>query len=351
MRATGASLLCLSFLILGASVPAGDDAETRVPRIAPPPREPLAAAIPPAKASVSETAKDSGVRKLVAGEPEAEAVTVFAPEESFSNACQPPIPGQRPSVPKTLADLRGQLGRGFAIARRGSFLIASDLDGKEFDVLVDGVFTCCRSCLENDFFPASVTETVTIYVFRDEKSYNYNIPRLFAIQPISPYGHYGNKQRYIVVNYETGPGTLVHELTHSLMAEDFPDAPIWISEGLASLYEQCRVEKESLRGEPNWRLPELLDALDKGELAPLADLLAYDTCAFRAKRESLHYAQSRYFCKYLEERGALRKVYAAFRNGFDKDRSGIRFVEQAMGRPLAAIETDWHAWIRTQTWK
>jgi len=68
------------------------------------------------------------------------------------------------------------------------------------------------------------------------------------------------------MNIATGGGTLVHEMTHALMAPDFPQAPIWISEGLASLYEQCRVEKQSLKGDPNWRLPELKRALKREDI-------------------------------------------------------------------------------------
>ena len=37
------------------------------------------------------------------------------------------------------------------------------------------------------------------------------------------------------MNIGTGGGTLVHELTHSLIAFDFPHVPDWFNEGLASL--------------------------------------------------------------------------------------------------------------------
>jgi len=269
-------------------------------------------------------------------------------EEQFSNACQPPAEAKPVVIPKTLAALREQVGESFRVARRGPFLVAADLDREAFATLVDGVIACCRQCLRKDYFTTEPDRVITVYVLRNEATYTAYLRLLFHMDPISPYGHYGYSQRYIVVNYDTGPGTLVHEMTHALMAPDFPQAPIWISEGLASLYEQCRVENDSLKGDPNWRLPELRRALDAGTTTSLAKLMAMDVSEFRAKQESLHYAESRYFCKFMEERGVLRQVYSTFRDRHAEDLTGKRFVEKAFGLTLDLIEAEWHAWLKTQ---
>lgn len=281
-----------------------------------------------------------------AREDDVPAETTAAP---FNNACSPPDRGGV-DVPKTAAALRAQLGDTFRVVQRGNFLIASDLEGLEFDRLVNGVFPCCKHCLESDFFARRSTDTVTVYVFKDTDSYQAGLRRNFRMEPISPYGHYGHSQRYIVVNASTGPGTLVHETTHALMAPDFPAAPIWISEGVASLYEQCRVEGNSLRGDQNWRLPELQRALAAGKVTPLRILFAYNARGFRRMDESLHYAEARYFCKFMEHRGVLRKLYRLFRDNADRDPTGVRCVEQVFGKPLAEIEAEWHDWVREQTW-
>lgn len=296
-----------------------------------------------------------GVRQLPAGPPEDSGVATVTPAsqletEQFNNACRPPEP--RESVaPKTLDSLRTQVGPLFRVARRGPFLIASDIGPEEFSTLVDGVLACCRDCLEQDYFKTPLTQVVTIYVFKNLDTYTQGLQKFFAMAPISPYGHYGHRHGYIVVNYDTGPGTLVHELTHALMAPDFPEAPIWISEGMASLYEQCRVEGNSLKGEPNWRLPELKDALTASRMVSLAQLLPMKTGDFRAKNESLNYATSRYFCKYMEERGKLRQVYSLFRTLKAADPTGRLFIEQAFGQDLEVIEADFHQWLATQQWR
>ncbi len=254
------------------------------------------------------------------------------------------------NVPKDKKTLRLQLGPEFQVVRRGEFLIASDLDSKRFDYLINGVFACCREIMGREFFKRKPTKVVTVYIFKDRNSYTNGLKKNFGMDPISPYGHYGHKKRYIVVNYSTGPGTLVHEMTHALMAEDFPVAPIWISEGMASLYEQCRVENDSIRGEQNWRLPELKKTIAQNGHTPLPELFASNTKVFRMMRESLNYAQSRYFCLYLEEQGLLRKLYARFRDTAKTDPTGVKAIEYVCGKDITTVEREWREWVLKQKW-
>lgn len=258
-----------------------------------------------------------------------------------------------PSVPKSLIELQRSAGQGYLCVQRGNFLIAGDLDLLEYEYLVDGVLDYCAKALIKVFFDKGhVTDkTVNIFVFKDYDSYESGIRRFLGMDPISPYGHYGHTQKYIVINYETGPGTMVHELTHSLMSEDFPEAPIWLAEGMASLYEHCRAEGDVLKGDDNWRLPELKVALESGGMTPLPALLTMSPTAFRTNRESLNYAHARYFCKYLEEMGLLATVYKAFRERYQADPTGGVFITRAFGKPLDAVEASWKRWLQFQYWK
>ncbi len=260
---------------------------------------------------------------------------------------------QAPAVPKNLSELRRLAGDDFLCVERQNYLVASDLGPGEYEYLVDGVLDYCSRALVKVFFDRgkNVDKKVNIFVFRDYQSYETGIRRFFGMEPISPYGHYGHSQKYIVINYETGPGTMVHELTHALMSEDFPQAPIWLAEGMASLYEHCRAEGEILRGDDNWRLPELKSALENGTLTPLPVLLAMTPAAFRGQRESLNYAQSRYFCKYLEELGLLPGLYKEFRDRHEQDPTGARFLSKSFGKPLDMVEAAWRRWIGFQHWK
>jgi|GEM_PF-1759518 hypothetical protein len=278
--------------------------------------------------------------------------------EEFSRAIgtsanrPPPSRMRPPQVPKTLDSLSAATGADFVCVERENFLIASDLEPDSAEYLVDGVFDFCRRALINAYFDKlpDPQKTVNLYVFRDYASYVKGLRTFFAMDPISPYGHYGHSQKYLVINYDTGPGTMVHEMTHALMADDFPEAPIWLAEGIASLYEQCRAEGNILKGEDNWRLPELKIALSQGSMTPLARLLAMNPASFRAEKESLHYAQARYFCKYLEDLGLLSGIYKEFRERYTLDPTGARFVAKAFGKSLETVEGAWKRWISYQHW-
>ncbi|MCC8189668.1 MAG: hypothetical protein LIP77_03385 [Planctomycetes bacterium] len=258
-----------------------------------------------------------------------------------------------PALPKSLTALERAVGEDFLVMQRDNYLVVGDLGEDEYEYLVDGVLDYCSQALIRTFFDKGpVTDKlVNIFVFRDYDSYEQGLRRFLGMDPISPYGHYGHSQKYIVVNYETGPGTMVHELTHALMSEDFPQAPIWLAEGMASLYEHCRAEGDLLKGDDNWRLPELKTALERGDLTPLPLLLAMTPPVFRGARESLNYAQSRYFCKYLEELGLLSTVYKDFRDRFNQDPTGARFISKAFGKPLESVEASWKRWITFQYWR
>ncbi len=254
------------------------------------------------------------------------------------------------NIPRTKEGLIKQLGKNFNVYQKQNYIIATNLDKSNADYVVNGVFDNCKRILSEQFFDKKADDIVTIYIFKDKASYWAGLKKVLNMSPISPYGHYGHNDRYIVLNYSTGPGTLVHELTHSLMAIDFPGAPIWISEGLASLYEQCRVEDGRLKGEQNWRLPELHRGIKSNRLTPLKLLFQSDTKVFRMLRESLHYSESRYFCKYLQERGVLERVYKAFRNNPENSNNGIKIVELAFGKNIDAVEKDWIDWVKLQEW-
>ena len=257
------------------------------------------------------------------------------------------------ALPKSLTDLRRVAGEDYLCVQRGNFLVAGDLGLLDYEYLVDGVLDYCAAALVKVFFDKGpvLDKIVNIFVFKDYDSYENGLRRFLAMDPISPYGHYGHSQKYIVINYETGPGTMVHELTHALMSEDFPEAPIWLAEGMASLYEHCRAEGDILRGDDNWRLPELKAALETNGLTPLPTLLAMPPSVFRSQRESLNYAQARYFCKYLEEAGLLPKIYKTFRDRYGQDPTGEKFIVQAFGKPLDTVENSWKRWITFQYWK
>jgi hypothetical protein len=142
--------------------------------------------------------------------------------------------------------------------------------------------------------------------------------------------------------------TMTHEFTHALHAADKAplgqDHAIWVHEGLASMYEAARFEGDRLVPQDNFRLNVVQSAARWGKLVPLDKLLKMDQPEF-VKRADLTYGQARSVMLYLHGQGRLRAFYDAYKQTFDKDASGRLALEQASGRPLAAFEKDWKAWM------
>src|SRR5207253_10098982 len=80
---------------------------------------------------------------------------------------------------------------------------------------------------------------------------------------------------------------MTHEFTHALHAGDLDplgqEHPIWLVEGLASLFEAGQVEGETLVPHDNFRLWVLQGAYRKKQLIPLAKLIAFKQPEFMGK--------------------------------------------------------------------
>ncbi|MHC4544936.1 MAG: hypothetical protein ACYSYL_10480 [Planctomycetota bacterium] len=163
-------------------------------------------------------------------------------------------------------------------------------------------------------------------------------------------GYHFSYDNSIMVWLATGGGTLNHELVHVLMEADFPSAPGWLAEGMASLNEEL-----GKRNEPNdnYRLLYTKEALDRfRRLIPLETLIALQRSDFeRGPLVRLHGAFARYFCMYLLKKHAvLPKVYKDIRALPLKSVSAQTAVLEKHLRPLRIndIQRKWEAWVKNQ---
>ncbi len=247
---------------------------------------------------------------------------------------------------KNIDHLKGQLGAGFYIAREGMFILATDSEKSKLINNTEITLNICKRNLVFNYFDAPVINPVTIFAFKDKESYRYNLKRIWHEKPISPYGHFNYVRKHIVFNLSTGVGTMVHELTHALMDPDMPRAPIWIAEGMATLFEHCVVDGYKIKGAINWRLPELLYKMNTEKYTPIEKLIKMSDSEFKIK-ESLNYAEARYLCMYFDEKGLLKKIYKSFRDNYRLDSTGKIFIEKAFNQKLPIIEQDWKRWVQT----
>ncbi len=188
--------------------------------------------------------------------------------------------------------------------------------------------------------------TYEVWLFADDASYRAGAWSLFQDVPDTPYGYASEDDHALVMNIATGGGTLVHEMVHPFMSANFPDAPAWFNEGLASLYEQVGVEDGRIVGYVNWRLPGLQEAIVNGSLPDFSHFMAQDTPTFYASERGDNYAQARYLCLWLQERGLLRSFYQMFHANVASDPTGEASLRAVLRtEDLPAFQEQWQGWL------
>jgi len=147
------------------------------------------------------------------------------------------------------------------------------------------------------------------------------------------------------MNISTGGGTLVHEIVHPFIESNFPDCPSWFNEGLASLYEQCGESRGKIVGYTNWRLEGLKKAIAQDAVPPFQELCSTTTREFYDDDRGTNYAQARYLCYYLQQRGLLRTYYRAFVRNADADPTGYKTLQKTLGvDDMEVFQKRWQTW-------
>ncbi len=263
-------------------------------------------------------------------------------------------------------DLERRLDASFSITVSPPFIVAGNCPAAQLRGYTTWSVVRPAKAMWTAYFGRKPTRPITILLFADARSYAHWAKRLFNDTDLPHFG-YCRRDGTMVMNIATGTGTLVHELTHALIAYDFPTVPTWFNEGLASLHEQCIVREDVIVGDTNWRLPALQDALRAGRLRPLRELVTARD--FYGRFQGLNYAQGRYFVMYMQQRGVLRKFYAHFRKlhadaaaaraealrgastvppaAGDEDRLDVRAIEDVLGADIDTIDKRVRAWVMT----
>ena len=257
----------------------------------------------------------------------------------------PPAPAETPETPEqALEAMKKELGETFHYRVARVFAVASDAPEKALESYCTQTVAACYDAYMKQFFKVKAAGAFRVYLFKDDVSYRVNAKKLFGAVPDTPYGYYLDARRALVMNIATGGGTLVHEMFHALVRADFPGIPAWANEGIASLFEQCGVTPAgTLEGYVNWRLPILQDAIKKGTLPSFRRIMTMTDAEFYNDRQG-KYAAARYLMLYLQEKDLLVKFYHAFRDRTPEDKTGVKFVEELLGRKLEDFEPEWRKW-------
>jgi hypothetical protein len=225
------------------------------------------------------------------------------------------------------------------------FILAGDGTAEQLAQYRDGTVLAATRALEATYFRTPLREPVVICLFESEEPYKRLAGEWFDQTDVPHFGFYRHAERVMFMNVATGTGTLVHELTHALIAPDFPTVPSWFNEGLASLYEQCSLSGDTITGLPNWRLPALQKAIRDRTLRPLKELIE-DRDFYRQDLVGINYAEARYLMYYLQQKKLLTGYYRRFRDNAENDPTGRKSLESVIEpQTLDAFEKQWRVWV------
>ncbi len=202
----------------------------------------------------------------------------------------------------------------------------------------------------NGRFGKAPAQAISIYIFPEPTSYHGFCRKHYGGKEcISRFGFYEPNDRKIIMN-GGADGTLSHELAHPFVETDFPDAPTWINEGIASLFEQpILAGRGEIHGGKNWRFPRLRNAMNSAKEDPsirLETLFTIGDDDFRNGSEDLHYAMARYFCQWMDEKGKLWPFFHAWRDNAKDDPRGEKAFIEVMGKTPKDASADWRRWLR-----
>lgn len=244
-------------------------------------------------------------------------------------------------------ELKEKLSGDFIVKEHSYFVIASNLSETETEKILTGTIDKAVECFYNDYLSVIPGEATTIFLFKNDDTYRYWAKKLYDDDDLSRYGYYKPTEKTMLMNINTGTGTLVHEMTHALVRYDFQDIPSWFNEGLGSLYERCSLNNKTILGYVNWRLPALQDAIADKSYTSVEKVMKTNWDEFYGSRSDVNYAQARYLCMYLQENGLLKKYYKYFRDTYNSDNTGITQIEKITGKSINELDADYLAWVNT----
>src|ERR1043166_8331449 len=234
----------------------------------------------------------------------------------------------------------------FSFVIQRPFVVIGDETKAEVQQHADDTVKWAVDRLKLDFFTNDPNEILDIWLFKDAASYEKHTRLFFNETPTTPYGYYSSTHKALIMNIGTGGGTLVHEIVHPFMEANFPACPPWLNEGMGSLYEHVGEENGHIYGYVNWRLPGLQRAIKAKTVPAFETLMAMDAQTFYGDRTGVNYAQSRYLCYYLQEKGLLVKFYKQFHAQQKKDPSGFETLKSVLGESdMVQFQKRWETFV------
>ncbi len=217
--------------------------------------------------------------------------------------------------------------------------IYTDLDDEQI-IFYSNFFDEFYRYFDREYFPIQQDRKLKVLLFGNPYTYRDYSEDLYG--RYSPYGSYlGPKKNTIVVNLESGLGTVTHEFVHHFMSvgkiDNYSD---WINEGFPTFFEKFMgyLDAEgdlhiSFGYFSNWRFPQTKNVIDN---YTLDELLNTDDQSV-----------ARSFNLFLHKNGHLTDFIRSLYNEHGKA-DPVRMLETIYGDNLLTIEAEWKDWVKSQ---
>ncbi|HSE17463.1 MAG TPA: tetratricopeptide repeat protein [Pyrinomonadaceae bacterium] len=191
----------------------------------------------------------------------------------------------------------------------------------------------------------------TVIVFRDDESFTPFKP-VYQGRPTSISGFFlpGNDVNYIAISLDPSGdpyGTAFHEYVHLHVKDNIPNAPLWLNEGLAELYESLQFSGgDALIGAQNHNYAYLR----QGELLPLKTLFSIGTDSPHYNEQDkagIFYGESWALVHYLMLGDRARQdQFRQFVQRVGRGDGAAKAIEGAYGITLDTLEDELRAFVR-----
>jgi len=235
---------------------------------------------------------------------------------------------------------------GFTIVIQKPFVVIGDEKPHMVKSRAEKTVKWAVTRLKHMYFKKDPDDIIDIWLFKDKVSYKKHAWEIFRDKPDTPFGYSSSQHKALIMDISTGGGTLVHEIVHPFIDSNFPECPSWLNEGLGSLYEQSSGKGKMIVGLTNWRLAGLQKAIKAGNLTSFKKLTSTTTHEFYNEDRGTNYAQARYLCYYMQQKGVLTKFYHAFTANVKKDPTGYETLKKTVGEnDMKAFQKRWEAFV------
>ena len=267
-----------------------------------------------------------------------------------------------------IAKFSSILGSEYQIKHSGGFLIVTKGNTHVNQQQADKVSTQLQKTLDfyvNYFGLRPPNKLITVCLLPSKEELQKTAKILHGIEIPNANWGYSNIADLSLLGWSDSEriGTLNHELFHLVVRTDIGDAPPWLDEGFASLYERSMKQGDNMVGiEDNWRTDVLREAYDSPKLRPripvLADFLNMSWSQFDGDEAgdicntTINYAYGRHFAAYLQRKGKLKEVFELMkdRTSINADyeitiKGSVQVIEEALGKNIRDVETEYKKWL------